>query len=552
MNFNVPVTYLDKMKATLGEDRHHNMTKWHSREDSISIEADRFTEAEIKQLTDLADKGRKLRERGANGLFLKLGAYRNMCANPDGYKVNKLEQLVYLGQEYVRPAPHKWLFNAAFDGRPVPFYVERIEYTGPSRDHGPYVTFKLKAYSKRVYYNSGITYYSSDIGGRTVRELLMDKGYYLENPELVAEYEKAVLRYKEVVPMTGDQFDATGQAHFDNYWGGGKISSMEREGAPTRVIVDDVDNPEDEENRKREGSLTGSTSFWKRDKVDPDDEEEVSDEIYYLPVLPYVQVFDLDKHDWCNIHAQNLTEYKYDTTMVNKLVLPEHKKNLINILVAGSTDYMDDIIKGKMRGVIVIATGAPGTGKTLTAEVFSEEIQRPLYTVQCSQLGTNEEELEKELKVVLARASRWKAILLIDEADVYIHERGNDIQQNAIVGVFLRVLEYYKGVLFMTSNRATIIDDAIMSRATAWIKYDKPSKDELRQIWKVLSTNYRVTLKDSDIEKLVEEFSHISGRNVRNLLKLARLLSTRTKKAIDVELIKYVSQFQDLDTKEEK
>src|SRR6185295_19284784 len=104
------------------------------------------------------------------------------------------------------------------------------------------------------------------------------------------------------------------------------------------------------------------------------------------------------------------------------------------------------IVAGKTGGTIVFCTGEPGTGKTLTGEVFSEVIKRPLYVVQCSQLGTDEEELEKQLKKVLRRAQRWGAILLIDEADVYVRERGDDIQQNAIVGVFLRVLEYYRGI----------------------------------------------------------------------------------------------------------
>ena len=73
---------------------------------------------------------------------------------------------------------------------------------------------------------------------------------------------------------------------------------------------------------------------------------------------------------------------------------------------------------------------------------FREASKKALYVVQCSQLGISAEQLEEKLSGVLERASRWGIILLIDEADVYIHERGNDLEQNAIVGVFLRLLEY--------------------------------------------------------------------------------------------------------------
>jgi SpoVK/Ycf46/Vps4 family AAA+-type ATPase len=164
-------------------------------------------------------------------------------------------------------------------------------------------------------------------------------------------------------------------------------------------------------------------------------------------------------------------------------------------------------------------------------------------------LGTDEKTLETELRIVLSRSQRWKAILLIDEADVYVHERGDDIQQNAIVGVFLRVLEYYRGILFMTSNRETIIDDAIMSRATAWIRYEVPDKEKAKLIWRVLSTQYKAQLSLDQIAELVEheKFNEISGRTIKNLLKLAKLKSLRNKETITPEMLKYVSQFLDLE-----
>ncbi len=173
--------------------------------------------------------------------------------------------------------------------------------------------------------------------------------------------------------------------------------------------------------------------------------------------------------------------------------------------------------------------------------------------MQCSQLGTDEEQIEKQLRLVLSRASRWGAILLIDEADVYVHERGSDIQQNAIVCVFLRVLERYRGVLFLTSNRVTIIDDAIMSRATAWIRYDYPTKEALADLWKVLSKQYQMELSPKAIEALIEKFPRVSGRNIKNLLKLSRMLVRGTKdRVLNVDLFEYVSKFLDLSTDEAK
>lgn len=190
------------------------------------------------------------------------------------------------------------------------------------------------------------------------------------------------------------------------------------------------------------------------------------------------------------------------------------------------------------------------THNTLTAEVYSEAAKRPLYMVQCSQLGTNEEVLEKKLALVLERAVRWRTILLIDEADVYIHERGKDIQQNAIVGVFLRLLEYYNGIMFMTTNRATVIDDAIMSRATAHIKYEIPTDDAKRtRLWKVLAAQYGV--EGLDIFKAIQTFPKVSGRSIRQLIRLAKIMANRNGTKVTVASLKWAAKFHDFSEAEE-
>jgi len=65
--------------------------------------------------------------------------------------------------------------------------------------------------------------------------------------------------------------------------------------------------------------------------------------------------------------------------------------------------------------------------------------------------------------------------MLIDEADVYIRKRSDDIAANAVVGIFLRVLEYFDGLLFLTTNRIDDIDEAIISRCIALIRYLAPT-----------------------------------------------------------------------------
>ena len=548
MNLYIPARYLKKLKAADDEESViHDVLKYKDDDNSVSMDSGDLTEEELIRIQDMAEKGLSKKEEGALSLVQKLTTLRKLTSDPAGVKINRLESLATAARSFIaKNAPHHWLFTTTTEGYVIPYFVDGIEYNAPTRDNKANTQISLAAIARNERCGRTIRFYSDELQNKTVPELLKAKGYFLESEELVKTYEKQMIKYKTLFPLSGEQFIATGTAVILNgRWGRDRIS-MEREGIATKVILDDrtkETNDDDSTDEQDEISVIVHDKFWNK-KKDKDDEDEGAP--VALPVHPLVKVFDLDRHEFVIIHTDNLTPYVYDDTLIHKLILAEEKKSLVHMLVAGSTEHMSDIIKGKMRGIIVIATGSPGTGKTLTAEVFSEEIKRPLYVVQCSQLGTNEEELEKELTKVLARASRWKAILLIDEADVYIHERGSDIQQNAIVGVFLRVLEYYRGVLFMTSNRATIIDDAIMSRATAWIQYDKPKPEELKKIWKVLSTNYKIDLDESVIDVLVKAFPTVSGRTVRNLLKLSRLLAVKQNKKVDFDLVRYVSQFQDL------
>jgi AAA+ superfamily predicted ATPase len=257
-------------------------------------------------------------------------------------------------------------------------------------------------------------------------------------------------------------------------------------------------------------------------------------------------VFNLGTHGFVDCHIGNVERYQYDASLINKLVLPADHKEIIDALTSAASKRMSDIIKGKAQGVIILCSGLPGTGKTLSAEVYSEAIQRPLYMVQCSQLGTNADKLEENLAGVLERATRWRAILLIDEADVYIHERGSDVEQNAIVGVFLRLLEYYNGILFLTTNLVTVVDDAILSRATAHVKYGVPKDDEERdQLWKVLCAQYGVNATPSFLKEVTRDFPKISGRSIRQLIRLSKVMADRDKGEVTASRIRWASKFHD-------
>lgn len=76
--------------------------------------------------------------------------------------------------------------------------------------------------------------------------------------------------------------------------------------------------------------------------------------------------------------------------------------------------------------------------------------------------------------------------MLLDEADVFLQSRSRDrdLSRNAIVSVFLSMLEYYSGILFLTTNKIGTFDEAVKSRIHVSLYYKELDKAQTLDIWK--------------------------------------------------------------------
>ncbi|RYP80724.1 hypothetical protein DL769_002321 [Monosporascus sp. CRB-8-3] len=145
-----------------------------------------------------------------------------------------------------------------------------------------------------------------------------------------------------------------------------------------------------------------------------------------------------------------------------------------------------DLIQGKGRGLVVLLHGVPGVGKTATAEAVAMENRKPLFVITCGDLGLTPSEVESSLTDVFRLAHLWDCVLLLDEADVFLSQRSKlDMKRNALVSVFLRVLEYYNGLLFLTTNRVSTIDEAFKSRIHMSLYYPPLDKAQTRDIFRL-------------------------------------------------------------------
>ena len=137
--------------------------------------------------------------------------------------------------------------------------------------------------------------------------------------------------------------------------------------------------------------------------------------------------------------------------------------------------------------------------------------------------------------------------MLIDEADVYIKRRQDNLTMNAVVGVFLRVLEYFNGLLFLTTNRVDDIDEAIVSRCIALIKYHSPGPDDRRKIWRVMCDQFGLILSNDLIDTLVEMFPETSGRDIKGLAKLVAKYCSQKGEPPTIDAFRRCAIFRALD-----
>jgi hypothetical protein len=240
---------------------------------------------------------------------------------------------------------------------------------------------------------------------------------------------------------------------------------------------------------------------------------------------PYVYGFSFLCKAWGEMLVTGMSSIKFRKDSFDKLVLDESRKRLIEALVRQNSGGFSDLIEGKGGGCIFLLHGQPGVGKTLTAEAIAERLERPLYMVGAGELGITPDELEDRLKSVLDTAHAWNAVLLIDEADIFLERRAqSDVARNAMVGIFLRLLEYHQGILFLTTNRVADIDDAFLSRVSVGLNYEALGESDRAMIWRnLLESTESFDLNTIDTRELGQ--LDINGRQIKHCIRLGLALA---------------------------
>ena len=120
----------------------------------------------------------------------------------------------------------------------------------------------------------------------------------------------------------------------------------------------------------------------------------------------------------------------------------------------------------------------------ISPECVAEEIKRPLISLTSADIGVEPGPVEEKLLYWFELAKAWGAILLIDEADVFLERRSTmDLVRNNLVSIFLRTLEYYSGILFLTTNRVGTFDEAFLSRIDVSVGFPALNHESRVGLW---------------------------------------------------------------------
>ncbi|KAF2453269.1 hypothetical protein BDY21DRAFT_293312 [Lineolata rhizophorae] len=249
-------------------------------------------------------------------------------------------------------------------------------------------------------------------------------------------------------------------------------------------------------------------------RINPLTTKELTPHQYFLCDRSF-EAFVLKVRSWQRLDVACFSKPRFDTNLVDDLVLDRDTRTLVKSLckkyaredpippdqarqssVPGllykaqnfgahpEDQWSSDSALGKGEGVIFLLHGKPGVGKTYTAECIADYTKRPLLSLTCTDIGTNPLAIESRLTYWFKLAKHWGAILLIDEADIYMEARiTSHLERNNLVAGFLRAMEHYQGILFLTTNRVGTFDEAFMSRIHVAIHYPDFSDGHRADVW---------------------------------------------------------------------
>lgn len=252
--------------------------------------------------------------------------------------------------------------------------------------------------------------------------------------------------------------------------------------------------------------------------------EKVGDRDYFLPekIVERRLYFNQQVHEQLDLLKRSLEETHF----------VELRKNLED--------------KGMQKGIAVLLYGPPGTGKTESVMQIAKATGRAIYHVDISAtkscwFGESEKLIKDVFKKYedICEHSEKRPILLFNEADGIFSKRkdadASNVAQteNTIQNIILEEMERLDGILIATTNMADNLDGAFERRFLFKIKFDKPTLEARKSIWR----SKMPSLTDEDAQILADAFA-FSGGEIDNIVRKSTIMEVLNGAEPDLQELK--------------
>jgi SpoVK/Ycf46/Vps4 family AAA+-type ATPase len=195
------------------------------------------------------------------------------------------------------------------------------------------------------------------------------------------------------------------------------------------------------------------------------------------------------------------------------------------------------------RGLTMLFSGQPGTGKTMAAQVLARELGMDLYRVDLSRVVNKYiGETEKNLACLFDESLAAGAILFFDEADALFGKRSevkdaHDRYANLEIGYLLQRMEEHEGVTILASNRARDMDEAFTRRFHFLIDFPMPDEAHRLKIWAGMFPPEALRDGDVDLPAMAKSFE-VSGGEIKNAALSAAFVAAGQRAPLSTDHVK--------------
>lgn len=283
------------------------------------------------------------------------------------------------------------------------------------------------------------------------------------------------------------------------------------------------------------GMLSKNSSLRKNNLIEPDsrDNRTIFETQFCLTKVAIKSVFgdieELNIRDAIGEEGTGLLEIREPVITFAEIYLAPHIREAIERVLCKAEKAKKLLAEWQIGGIIkygraisMLFYGPPGTGKTATCEAIAHKMGKKIGVANYATLMNKWfGESEKNIVRAFAEAKREGCILVFDEADSLFGKRlaeshSVDRAFNIMTNLLMQQLEWFDGIVILTTNRAVVMDEAFERRILLKLRFDIPSPEVRIKIWRSFFPDRIPLSTDVDFEVLAKRFE-LSGGHIKNV-----------------------------------